>query len=579
MTSQVLTANTVASTKPRDVQVERLGQDVTVLRSRTWDRLKFEVEYGRQKGTTANSYLIRAEAIALLDPPGESFTAIYLEQLQYQVALANIDYIILSHINSNRLATLKPLLDRAPQATIVASRPGLNALQLIWPDLQVPVKTVRSGDTLDLGQGHCLKFTTVPTPRWPDGLVTYDPMTQILFSDKLFGVHLCDDALFDGNWKVLDSDRRYYFDCLYAPQAKQVETALDKFKSFAPSSIAPAHGPIVRSSVSRLQHDYRQWCREQGSQEFRVALLYASAYGNTATMAQAIAQGLVDENVTVESINCEQAEPEQIIQAIESCDGFIIGSPTLGGHAPIQIQSALGTVMTTAAKTKLAGVFGSYGWSGEAVDLLEHKLQDGGYHFGFEPLRVQFSPDAAALQACHQAGETFAQALKKTKKLRTPRQEAQSDRTAQAIGRVIGSLCVVTALDHGMHQGFLTSSISQATFSPPGIMIAVEQGQWNESQMEVGHQFVLNILTEGRTVRRQFQGGVVRGVEQFAPLATDTASNGCLILTEALAYLECTVQSHIEAGDRWLVYAIVEQGHLLETKGVTAIQHRKSALV
>jgi flavin reductase (DIM6/NTAB) family NADH-FMN oxidoreductase RutF len=95
--------------------------------------------------------------------------------------------------------------------------------------------------------------------------------------------------------------------------------------------------------------------------------------------------------------------------------------------------------------------------------------------------------------------------------------------------------------------------------------------------MEVGQKFVLNILTEGCNLRWYFQGGAVRGLEQF--LATDTASNGCLILQEALAYLECTVQSRIEAGDRWLVYAIVEQGHLLETKGVTAIQHRKSALV
>jgi flavorubredoxin/flavin reductase (DIM6/NTAB) family NADH-FMN oxidoreductase RutF len=579
MTSPVLTPD-MPIIKPRDVQVESVGMGTTVLRSRTWERLKFEVEYGRQKGTTANSYLIRADAIALLDPPGESFTAAYLEQLIYQVSLANIDYIILSHVNSNRLATLKLLLSRAPQATVVTSRPGLNALQLLWSELNVRVKTVRSGDTLNLGQEHCLEFMTVPTPRWPDALVTYDPATQILFSDKLFGVHFCEDVLFDSNWKTLDDDRRYYFDCLYAPQAKQVETALDKLKSFMPTLIAPAHGPIVRSSVSRLQLDYRQWCQEQGSQEFRVALLYASAYGNTATMAQAIAQGLVDENITVESINCEQAGAEQITEAIESCDGFIIGSPTLGGHAPIQIQSALGTVMTTAAKTKLAGVFGSYGWSGEALDLLEQKLQDGGYHFGFEPLRVQFSPDATALQTCYQAGETFARMLKKTKKLRTPRQaEAQSDRTAQAIGRVIGSLCVVTSLDQGIHHGFLTSAVSQATFSPPGIMIAVEEGQWNHAQMEVGQSFVLNILTEGRTLRRHFQGRVVQGMEQFASLRTEVASNDCLILKEALAYLECRVESCIEVGDRWLVYAIVEQGHLLENKGVTAIQHRKSALV
>jgi flavorubredoxin/flavin reductase (DIM6/NTAB) family NADH-FMN oxidoreductase RutF len=578
MSAEVLNPSSNPSSRPRDVQTATIGTDTTVLRSRTWDRLKFEVEYAQQRGTTANSYLIRADQIALIDPPGESFTTPYLEQLQYPVALANIDYIVLSHVNSNRLATLKPLLMRAPNAIVVTSRPGENALQAAFPDGSIPIKTVRSGETLDLGQGHCLEFLTVPTPRWPDGLVTYDPATQILFSDKLFGVHVCGDDLFDEQWKSLDGDRRYYFDCLHAPQAKQVEAALEKLERFNPTSLAPAHGAIVRYSVSRVQFDYRQWCQAQGSQEFRVALLYASAYGNTATMAQAIAQGLVDSGITVESINCEHADPEQISRALEVCDGFMIGSPTLGGHAPIQIQSVLGTVITTAAKTKLAGVFGSYGWSGEAVDLLEQRLLDGGYHFGFETLRVQFNPDAAALKACHTAGETFAQALKKSKKLRTPRQiEVQSDRTAQAVGRVIGSLCVVTSAPGQVHQGFLSSSVSQATFSPPGIMLSLTREEEDAANLQVGDAFVLNILKEGRNLRRHFQGGAVSGLDQYAPIQTDTAVNGCLILREALAYLECTIRDRIEAGDRWLIYAVVEQGHLLETTGVTAIQHRKSA--
>lgn len=56
--------------RPRDVQVAEIGQHTLVLRSRTWDRLKFEVEYGRRRGTTANSYLIRADRTVLIDPPG-----------------------------------------------------------------------------------------------------------------------------------------------------------------------------------------------------------------------------------------------------------------------------------------------------------------------------------------------------------------------------------------------------------------------------------------------------------------------------------------------------------------------------
>ena len=90
-----------------------------------------------------------------------------------------------------------------------------------------------------------------------------------------------------------------------------------------------------------------------------VALIYASAYGNTATLSQALAKRITKAGVGVESINCEFTAPAQIQAAVEKCDGFVIGSPTLGGHMPSQVQTALGTVLSSAAKSKLAGVFGS----------------------------------------------------------------------------------------------------------------------------------------------------------------------------------------------------------------------------
>lgn len=565
--------------RPRDVQVAEIGQNTLVLRSRTWERLKFEVEYSRQRGTTANSYLIQADKIALIDPPGESFTTIYLDQLAQNLDLTRLDYIILGHVNPNRSATLKALLAQAPQVTLICSRPAANVLKATFPEWESRIQAVRWEDSLDLGQGHRLNFITVPTPRWPDGLCTYDTVTKILYTDKFFGAHICEDTLFDEDWKQLDAERRYYFDCLHAPQAKQVEVALDKLAGLGARFYAPAHGPVIRYSLSRFTHDYRQWCQAQKSQDLSVALLYASAYGNTAIVANAIAQGLIENGINVESINCELADPAEITRIIEASDGFIIGSPTLGGHAPTQIQTALGIVLSTAAKTKLAGVFGSYGWSGEAIDLIESKLKDANYRLGFETIRVRFSPTPETLQECQTAGATFAQTLKKTKKLRNTRQavtESQIDRTEQAVGRIIGSLCVVTTRDQDNHKGILTSWISQATFNPPGIMLAVAQEQNADLMRHPGDKFVLNILKEGRNVRRYFSRQSTLGDNPFANLGTKTAENGCLILTEALAYLECTVKNQLQCGDRWLIYAVVDQGEVLENDGVTAIEHRKS---
>ncbi|MFP4694622.1 MAG: diflavin flavoprotein [Halothece sp.] len=568
--------------KPRDVQIADIEINTKVLRSRTWEQLKFEIEYSKEKGTTSNSYLIQGDKIAIIDPPGQSFTEIYLDTLGQNLDWQQLDYIILQHVNPNRLATLKQLVEKAPQAKIICSKPALNALKNTLGTDQIQV--VKDQEILDLGQGHQLQFLSVPTPRWVDGICTYDPQTQILYTDKFFGAHFCGEAIFDKNWKQLDLDRRFYFDCLHATQTKQLESAIAKFIPFPSKIYAPAHGPLIKYSLSRFRYDYQQWCQEQSQQELKVALLYASAYGNTAIMASAIADGLIQSQVAVESINCEFASPEEITKAIQTCDGFIIGSPTLGGHPPTQIQTALGIILANATKTKLAGVFGSYGWSGEAIDILENKLRDAHYNFGFEPIRVRFTPTHETLEQGKQAGKTFTQTLKKTKKLRTPRQgitETKIDRTEQAVGRIVGSLCVLTTYHNHQHSAVLISWVSQATFNPPGIMLAISQQQSKQLIAEPGDQFVLNILKEGRTIRKHFSEQISHS---FDAVTTQPASNGCLIIEEGLAYLECTVQNRLgfddtfaqDSSDHILLYANVDRGELLENQGITAIQYRKS---
>jgi len=569
----------IQETKKRDVQVLPIGLDTVVMRSRTWDRLKFEIEYALQRGTTANSYLIQGEKTVLIDPPGESFTEIFLTALRRHIDPKKLDYVILGHVNPNRTVTIKALLELAPQIIFVCSNPGAIALRSAFPEQNLNILVVRGEEALDIGKGHYLEFIPTPSPRWPDQLCTYDPQTQILYTDKLFGVHICGDQVFDEGWSIFQEDRRYYFDCLMAPHARQVEAALDKLATFEVKRYGTGHGPLVVYGLVDLTKCYREWCQQQKNQEATVALLYASAYGNTAALAQAIARGITKSGVSVESINCEFSEPAEIQAAIEKADGFIMGSPTLGGHAPTQIQTALGIVLSTATKTKLAGVFGSFGWSGEAIDLIEGKLKDSGYRFGFEPIRVKFKPDDATLQYCEEAGTDFAQALKKAKKIRPMRQpvgDSQAARTEQAVGRIIGSLCVVTTKKCDLKSAMLASWVSQATFNPPGLTIAVAKDRAIESTTHVGDKFVLNILAEGRDIRKQFMKNFAPGEDRFANVETEEAHNGCPILTGGLAYLECTVQNRMECGDHWLVYATADEGKVLKPDGVTAVHYRKS---
>ncbi|MDJ0535366.1 MAG: diflavin flavoprotein [Xenococcaceae cyanobacterium MO_207.B15] len=571
----------MSSTRTKDVQVFPVADNTRVLRSRTWDRLKFEIEYALKKGTTANSYLIEGEKTALIDIPGESFSDIFLAALSQRIDPQTIDYLILGHINPNRASTLKKLLNIAPQIEVVCSNPGAVSLKNILEEIPFKTMVIKGEDSLDLGNGHNLEFILTPNPRYPDLLCTYDPKTQILYTDKLFGMHVCGDRVFDEGWTIDNDDRRYYFDCLIAPHARQIETALDKIAEKPAKVYGVGHGCLVKYSVKELTTYYREWLKTQNTREIRTALIYASAYGNTATIAQAIAKGITKAGVAVESINAEFSDPDTIKTAVEKANGVIMGSPTLGGHAPTQIQTALGIVLNNTNKTKLAGVFGSYGWSGEAIDILESKFRNAGYSFGFEPIRVKFKPTDEILKTCEEAGTDFAQGLKKSLRVRQPKLAkgtSGTDRTEQALGRIVGSLCIVTTKQEELSGAMLASWVSQATFNPPGLTVAVAKERAIESLLHVGNKFVLNILQEGKhiSLMKQFLKPFAPGEDRFVGVATEEAENGCPILTEALAYLECRVDQRMECGDHWLLYAVAEKGKLLQSEGVTALHHRKS---
>jgi flavorubredoxin/flavin reductase (DIM6/NTAB) family NADH-FMN oxidoreductase RutF len=575
---------------PRDIQVLSVGADTLMFRSRSWTRLKFEVEYALQRGTTSNSFLIKGDRVALRSLPGESFTELFLEQLQQVIFPAELDYVILGHINPNRFATLLKLLQLAPHLIVVCSNPGAVTLRALLESAakdkdnpqtipEPEIYVVKGQETLDLGKGHKLQLIPTPTPRWPDGICAYDPKTAILYSDKFFGAHVAGEQVYDDGGKLFEVDRKYYYDCLMATQIGQVEIALERLAPWSTSAqlYAPVNGPLLRRGALEIFQNYQAWNRQQATQPLSVALLYASAYGNTAILSQAIAHGITKAGVAVETINCEHATPEDIREAIGRTQGFIIGSPTLGGHAPTPIQTALGIILATAEKSKLAGVFGSYGWSGEAIDLLEEKLKNAGYTFGFAPIRVKFTPSDAILQQCEEAGIDFAQALKKAKKVKQIARPLATP-VEQAVGRLVGSLSVVTAQRGDATGAMVASWISQASFNPPGLTVAVAKDRALESLLYPGDAFVLNLMEEGKHIplMKHFLKPFGPGEDRFVGIETKSAQNGLPILKEALAYLECRVQSRMDCGDHWLVYCAAEAGDVFTPSAKTAVHYRTS---
>eukprot|EP01025_Chloroclados_australasicus_P027297 TRINITY_DN27104_c0_g1_i1.p1 TRINITY_DN27104_c0_g1~~TRINITY_DN27104_c0_g1_i1.p1 ORF type:complete len:454 (+),score=63.68 TRINITY_DN27104_c0_g1_i1:94-1362(+) len=356
------------------------------------------------------------------------------------------------------------------------------------------------------------------------------------------------------------------------------------------ATILPRHGPVIRQSVTQIIGEYGRWLEEQSNnlKAAKVAVLYASAYGNTAALAQTISRGITKAGVGVEMVNLEQVPLQEAEEIIASSQGFCIGSPTLGGHMPTQVSAMLGSILRSAdAKKMPCGVYGSFGWSGEAVDDMYSSLNNAGFQHAFKPIKVQFRPDAKAVQLCEESGTDLAQTVLKNKR---KEQKATAQRASasvmsnateaqQAMGRVVGSLSVVTCKDDEAESAMLASWISQASFDPPGVTIAVKKDRAVESFMVNGNKFNVNILKQGeegpvmKALLKQFEPGEDRfgGVKHHRSEETDV-----VVLEDAVSVLECTVADRMDAGDHYIVYGSISSGKVLDENSLSAVHHRKN---
>ena len=575
-------------------------------------RLRFEVEYGLERGTSANSFLFTAGSTpagkavppVLVHPPGDSFAEPYLEQLAALVPAEAELKVIVGHVNPNRVALLRRLAAHWPALMLVASNAGARLLQDLWSQqrptgpeataatAELPtlpsIDVVKQEGCRPLAHGFRLCLYPAPTPRWPGSLMAFEESTGLLMSGKFFSAHLCSSDWAEANRSSTEEDRRYFYDCLMAPMARQVEAVLNRVDELPIRTIAPGHGPAISESWRSLLTDYRRWGAAQERAKLSVALLFASAYGNTAAIADALAQGVARTGVRVESINCEFTPADKLLEAIRGCDAVLIGSPTLGGHAPTPIVSALGSLLAEGDRAKPVGVFGSFGWSGEALELLETKLRDGGFRFAFEPIKVKFSPDAATLKTCEETGTALGRSLQAEQRRQQRRSsggglnESRSNPAVQALGRVVGSLCVLTTVKGGgesrLSGAMVASWVSQASFSPPGLTVAVARDRAVEALLHVGDVFALNVLAAGRETgpMKQFLQPFAPGADRFAGLNLEQSPAGQPVLPEAVAWLECQVKQRMECGDHWLIYAQAEAGALLDATATTAVHQRRS---
>jgi len=376
-------------------------------------RTVFDVIMPIDHGTTYNAYLVRGtNKIAVLETSKNlpDMQGQFLSRLQTLVDPVRIDYVILNHLEPDHSGALAALLELAPQARVVVSRNGEHFVRhLLNRDVQ-PLK-VGDGDSLDLGS-KTLRFVSAPFLHWPDTMFTYLAEDRILFPSDFLGSHYCDERLFSDLVGDFSHYFRYYYDVIMRPYKEYVLKALDKIKDWPLDLICPSHGPVLRGNLSFYTESYAAWSRLPApSAQKRALVLYASAYGNTARMATAVTEGLTASGVASETLDIGASTPPDLLDKLEAADALVIGSPTFVGDALKPVWGLMASLATIKVKGKVAAAFGSYGWSGEAVAMLQERFRSLKMKVVEPGVRAILVPTAEDLEQCRELGRRVAVAL------------------------------------------------------------------------------------------------------------------------------------------------------------------------
>lgn len=358
----------------------------------------FDELFPTHNGTTYNAYLVRGrDRTALIDTVKAPFTAEFLAKLDAAGGLEKIDLVVVNHTEPDHSGALLSLLERRPELPVYCSRAAQNFLaQLVNGPFNAQV--VSDGQEVDLG-GRTLRFLLAPYLHWPDTMFTYLVEDAVLFPCDAFGAHYCASQLFDDQIPDFSKDFHFYFDCIMRPFKDKVRDAVAKVEKLELKLICPSHGPILRRDPRAVVDSYRRWSAPPPPARPRALLLTLSSHGNTRQLAAAISDELGQLGFDVIELRACEMRDSDLRDELERADLVMVGTPTINRDAPPQIWHALSLFSLVTPKARIAAVFGSFGWSGEAVKMIEERLQGLRFKMPVPSLSVRFTPTGENLKA------------------------------------------------------------------------------------------------------------------------------------------------------------------------------------
>jgi len=392
----------------------KMTDKVTWLGKIDWELRRFHGdEYSTHRGSSYNSYLIKDKKNVLIDTVWAPFAGEFVNNLKKEIDLKEIDYIICNHSEVDHSGALPLLLKEIPGTPVYCTSNGAKMLKAHYHEDWNFVQ-VKTGDTLDLGESK-LTFIEARMLHWPDTMFTYMSGENILFSNDGFGQHYASELMYND---LVDKAELYqeaikYYANILTPFSTFVVKKIEEILSFnlPVDMIAPSHGIIWRDNPAQIIEKYMDWAKDY--QENQITIIYDTMWNATRRMAEAIAQGIrsVDGNVAVKLFNVSHADKNDVITEMFKSKAILAGSSTVNKSIMFAISGILDMVRGLGFKNKKAAAFGSYGWSGESLAILNERLKEAKLEVVSDGIRELWNPDEEALERCVKFGADFAAKL------------------------------------------------------------------------------------------------------------------------------------------------------------------------
>ncbi len=376
-----------------------------------WDVRDFH-GYLTELGSTYNAFLVRDTKTVLFDTVKKGFFDDLIHHISQVTNPGDIDYIVVNHVEMDHTGVLPEVIDLVRPEKVFCSANGKKALLAHHEGVDWPLEVVANGDKLELGD-RSVQFLETKMLHWPDSMMSFIAEQNLLISQDGFGQHWATSERYDDEVEPgeLYYQARKYYANIILPYSNFIQKLLQTVKESGISidMIAPDHGLIWRRDVAKIIDCYDQWSRQVTCS--KAVIVYDTMWDSTRKMAKAVAEGIQKQGVAVKLMNLQSVHRSDVVTELQDSRALVVGSPTLNNGLMPRVADVLTYLKGLRPAGKVGAAFGSYGWGGEAVKLVNAGLTEMNVELLHDGLRVNYVPTEADLAQCVELGEKIGSAV------------------------------------------------------------------------------------------------------------------------------------------------------------------------